>query len=242
MDHSRIMLTRQCNLECYYCKERAAGGMADRTRVLAACRQAAASGVRRFQLSGGEPLLYEDVSGLVAELKTIPGVEWVSLTTNGTLLYPQIPALKRAGLDGINLHLDVCDAFTFTAITGKSQLLNEILKGIWSAVAHDIPLTISAVLLEDNSPYLAVLAGLAKQYDLTVRFVVTDTGRKAGLDQKTALELLSRSVKGLAADEAVYRAPGLRGKLEFGTDLWGGFGMEHSPVLAFGEDEIEGQP
>lgn len=241
MEHARIILTRQCNLDCYYCKEHTAGQPADRGRLLAACRQAVASGVGRFQLSGGEPLLYEDVPGLVAELKAMPGVEWVSLTTNGVLLYPQLPALKQAGLDGINLHLDVCDAFTFTAITGKSQLLNEILKGIWGAVARDLPLTISAVLLEDNAPYLAVLAGLARQYDLTVRFVVTGESRRAGLDENAALEILSRSVKGLVADGAVYRAPGLRGKLEFGTDLWGAFGMEHSPVLTVGEDGGDGQ-
>lgn len=231
MDHSRVILTRQCNLDCYYCTEHAAGSPVDRSEVMAACRQAAASGCRRFHLSGGEPLLYEDVPGLIAELKAVPGVEWVSLTTNGTLLYPQILALKQAGLDGINLHLDVCDAFTFTAITGKSQFLNEILKGIWAAVAQDLPLTIFAVLLKDNAPHIAVLAGLAKQYDLTVRFVVTGESRKAGLDEKMALELLSRSVKGLTADGAVYLAPGLKGKLEFATDLWGAFGMENSPVI-----------
>lgn len=232
MDHSRIILTKQCNLDCYYCTAHTAGEQADRSRVITACRQAVSSGFRRFQLSGGEPLLYDDVPGLIAELKAVPGVEWVSLTTNGTLLYPQIQALKQAGLDGVNLHLDACDAFTFTAITGKSQLLNEILKGIWAAVARDLPLTISAVLLEENAPNLAVLAGLAKQYDLTVRFVVTEESRKAGIDEKAALEVLSRSVKGLTADGAVYRAPGLKGKLEFGTDLWGAFGMERSSILA----------
>lgn len=231
MDHGRIILTKQCNLDCYYCTEHAAGEAADRSKVVTACRHAAASGVRRFNLSGGEPLLYDDVPGLIAELKAVPGVEWVSLTTNGTLLYPQIPALKQAGLDGINLHLDACNAFTFTAVTGKSQLLNEILKGIWAAVARDLPLTISAALLKDNAEHLAVLTGLAKPYDLTVRFVVTEESRKAGLDEGAALELLSRSIKGLTADGAAYRAPGLRGRLEFGTDLWGAFGMEHSTVI-----------
>ena len=238
MEHCKIVLTTQCNLDCRYCKSHSGNGkMADRTRILAACRQAAASGVSRFQLAGGEPLLYEDVSGLVGELKAIPGVEWVSLTTNGTLLYPQLRTLKEAGLDGINLHLDACDAFTFTNITGKSQLLNEILRGIWGAVAQEIPLTISAVLLEDNAATLAVVAGLAKQYDLTIRFVRAPIqSGEEGPDQKKALEILSKTIKGMEFDGNAYRAPGLKGSITFGENLWGAFGMEQGGVLSFEEE------
>ena len=242
MEHCKIVLTTQCNLNCRYCKSHSGSeSMADRTLVLAACRQAGASGVSRFQLAGGEPLLYEDVPGLVRELKSLPGVEWVSLTTNGTLLYPQLRGLKEAGLDGINLHLDACDAFTFTNITGKSQLLNEILRGIWGAVAQEIPLTISAVLLEDNAPTLAVVAGLAKQYDLTVRFVKapSESGEE-GPDEKTALEILSKNIKGMEFDGNAYRAPGLKGTIQFGNNLWGAFGMEQGGVLTFEEEGTNG--
>lgn len=233
MDNCTLILTTQCNLACRYCSVQAKPAtIAPRSLVLDECRRAVNEGTHRFQLVGGEPLLFEDLPGLVREMKSISGVEWVSITTNGTLLNPVLPALKSAGLDAVNLHLDVCDAFTFTSITGKSQMLNEILKAIWSTVAQGIPLTISAVLLDDNAPYLAVLAGLAHQYDLCVRFVTAppESG-ESGPDEKTALEILNRSIKGLTYDGSAYRAPGLKGRIEFGTSLWGAFDMENGGVV-----------
>lgn len=243
MDHSKIILTRRCNLDCCYCTEHnKAGAMADRAQVLDACRRAAGEGIHRFQMTGGEPLLYDDVPGLVRDMKAVPGVDWVSLTTNGTLLYPLIAPLKEAGLDGINVHLDTCEAYAFTEITGRSQMLNEILRGIWAAVARDIPLTVSAVMLQENAAHLPVLAGLARQYDLTVRFVSGQgTGSAAGPDEHEALGILSRSVKGLERRGKAYHVPGWKGRIEFGTEICGAFDMEQGAVLVFGEDALEGQ-
>lgn len=231
MDRCTLLLTGRCDLACRYCPVRS-DGMADPARVLAACRQAAAAGARRFLLAGGEPLLLEDLPALVGQIKALPGVDWVGLATSGVRLAPRLEALKQAGLDGVELHLDACDAFTFTAISGKSQLLNQILQGIWGAVARDIPLTVTAVLLADNAPTLAVLAGLARQYDLTVRFVPPPPGSgEAGPDQAQALAILGRSIKGLTLDGGVWRAPGFKVKIEFGGRLWGAFGMEEGEVL-----------
>ena len=136
-------------------------------------------------------------------------------------------------LDGVSFSLE---KGSFSAMcghngAGKSQLLNEILKGAWAAVAQDIPLTISAVLLEDNAPNLGVLAGLAKPYDLTVRFVPApaDSGEQ-GPDEAAALEILRRSVKGLTPDGSGWRASGFKGRIEFGRSLWGAFGMEQGGV------------
>lgn len=233
MTDCTLVLTTQCNLACRYCTIRNENGAAaQRERVLEECRRAVSQGARRFQLAGGEPLLLEDLPGLIREMKAIPGVDWVCLTTNGALLYPALPALQQAGLDAVNLHLDACDAFTFTSITGKSQLLNEILQAIWNTVARGIPLTVSAVLLEDNASHLAVLAGLARQYDLCVRFVAAPAeSGESGPDQTAALEILGRSIKGLTFDGTAYRAPGWKGCIAFGASLWGAFQMEEGCVV-----------
>lgn len=233
MTDCTLVLTTQCNLACRYCTIRTeTGAAAQRQRVLEECRRAVSRGAHRFQLAGGEPLLLEDLPGLVREMKAIPGVEWVSLVTNGVLLYPALPDLQQAGLDGVNLHLDACDAFTFTSITGKSQLLNQILQAIWNTVAREIPLTVSAVLLEDNAPQVAVLAGLARQYDLCVRFVPAPakSGEK-GPDRPQALEILGRSIKGMTLENGVYRVPGWKGCIAFGDSLWGAFQMEKGEVV-----------
>lgn len=76
-----------------------------------------------------------------------------------------------------------------------------------------------------------MLAGLAKPYDLTVRFVPApaDSGEQ-GPDEAAALEILRRSVKGLTPDGSGWRAPGFKGRIEFGRSLWGAFGMEQGGV------------
>ena len=105
------------------------------------------------------------------------------------------------------------------------------------AVAQEIPLTISAVLLEDNAATLAVVAGLAKQYDLTIRFVRAPIqSGEEGPDQKKALEILSKTIKGMEFDGNAYKAPGLKGSITFGENLWGAFGMEQGGVLSFEEE------
>ena len=228
-----LVLTARCNLDCRYCTRHSEEGPeAERGAVLEACRRAAADGARRFQLAGGEPLLFDGLPSLVREMKNIPGVEWIGLTTNGTLLYPALPPLKEAGLDAVNLHMDACDAYTFTAVTGKSQMLNEILKSVWSAVALGVPLTVTSVMLEDNAQNLAVLAGLARRYNICVRFVTPPPQSvEAGPDERAALEILGRSIKGFYRDGNLWRAPCLKGNIEFGRSIWGAFGMENGRVL-----------
>lgn len=166
MEKLRIILTEECDLACRYCRRSGNAAQAERSAVLAA-----AKGAERVELAGGEPLLWPDVCGLVRELKAQPGTEWVGLTTNGTRLAPLVPELAKAGLDGVNLHLDTCNAFDFAAITGREQVMNDILNGLWAAVAHGIPVTVSSVLLPETLPQISVMAGLAKQYLLTVRVV-----------------------------------------------------------------------
>lgn len=60
----------------------------------------------------------------IAALKRLPGVEEVTLTTNGVRLAELVPALKAAGVDGVNISLDAADPETFQAITGFDQLGN----------------------------------------------------------------------------------------------------------------------
>lgn len=173
------------------------------------------------------------------ELKAQPGTEWVGLTTNGTRLAPLVPELAKAGLDGVNLHLDTCNAFDFAAITGREQVMNDILNGLWAAVAHGIPVTVSSVLLPETLPQISVMAGLAKQYLLTVR-VVSLPGLSP--DQDEALSVLGRYIKHLEPDGEVWRSDELRGRITFGGEIPGAFDIEGAAVVTFGEEKREGQP
>ena len=234
MEKLSIILTSRCELQCRYCRRSDDGGFARAEAVLKA-----AEGAERVELAGGEPLLWPDVCGLVRELKAQPGTEWVGLTTNGTRLAPLVPELAKAGLDGVNLHLDTCNAFDFAAITGREQVMNDILNGLWAAVAHGLPVTVSSVLLPETLPQISVMAGFAKQYLLTVR-VVSLPGLSP--DREEALSVLGRYIKHLEPDGEVWRSDELRGRITFGGEIPGAFDMEGAAVVTFGEEKREGQP
>jgi len=83
-------------------------------------------GGKYIRLTGGEPLVRDDVVDLVKEIKKVRGIKEVCLTTNGVLLSRYAKELKRAGLNRINISLDSLKREQFTSITGKNCLENVI--------------------------------------------------------------------------------------------------------------------
>ncbi|MCH3833855.1 radical SAM protein, partial [Campylobacter jejuni] len=75
-------------------------------------------GVRRVRLTGGEPLLRRGVADLAAAIAALPGVDDLSLSTNGTQLARHAAALRAAGVDRLTISLDTLDAAEFGRITG----------------------------------------------------------------------------------------------------------------------------
>ena len=115
------------------------------TRVAQA---AATLGVTKIRLTGGEPLVRLHLDRLVAMLVSIPGIEEVSMTTNGTLLTKYAAELKAAGLKRVNISLDSLKPDKFAYITGGDKL-NEVLQSI--EVANNIglvPVKINMVVLK----------------------------------------------------------------------------------------------
>jgi len=136
----RISLIDRCNFRCPYCMPEAdypqRFGMPSSTRLsvaeilrLASCFHAL--GVRKFRLTGGEPLLRKDLPALVYALKSL-GSE-VVLTTNASLLAPHAKALKEAGLDRLTISLDSLDPTRFLRMSGGRGQLAEVLNGIAAA-------------------------------------------------------------------------------------------------------------
>ena len=106
----RLSLTESCNLRCCYCRPQEPAALPPQeltdAELLHLVQLFAACGIDTLRLTGGEPLLRAGVPQLTTRLKAVPGIRKVTLTTNGTLLSAQLPALKEAGLDGINLSLN----------------------------------------------------------------------------------------------------------------------------------------
>jgi hypothetical protein len=89
------------------------------TEVVAA---SARLGVRKVRLTGGEPLVRQDVVELVRMIAAVPGIEEVDMTTNGTLLAPLAAPLREAGLTRVNVSLDTLDPVLYRKITRVGRL------------------------------------------------------------------------------------------------------------------------
>ena len=118
IDYLRISLTDRCNFRCIYCMPEEGVCQLSHDDILRieeiarVVRVAAGLGVRSVRLTGGEPLVRKGVADLVREIARTPGVENVSMTTNGVLLPKMADELKRAGLSRVNISLDTLDPAT----------------------------------------------------------------------------------------------------------------------------------
>jgi cyclic pyranopterin phosphate synthase len=139
----RISVTDRCNFRCVYCMPRAVFGpdhaflprselltFEELTRLV---RLFVALGVRKVRLTGGEPLVRRELPILVRELAAIPGVEDLTLTTNGVLLPQHAAALKAAGLDRVTISLDADDDETFTRMNDARVPVASVLRGLDAA-------------------------------------------------------------------------------------------------------------
>jgi len=115
-------------------------------------RVAVSIGIEQIRLTGGEPLVRRDVPELVRQLRQIPGLRSLSLTTNGILLKQQASALAAAGLTRINVSLDSLLREKFAQLTRRDQL-DRVLEGLTSLEPYPSvhPVKINAVAIRDFS-------------------------------------------------------------------------------------------
>lgn len=173
----RISVTDRCNFRCQFCMPITPVWL-PRSQILTyeeihrVASLFAQMGVRRIRLSGGEPLMRQDIEKLVEMLAKIPRVESLSMTTNGFLLAEKAAALKTAGLKGVTVSLHSLKPERFSEITGGG-VLHKVTEGIRVAKENGFkPLKVNAVIMRGcNDDEIADLASLAREGDVTVRFI-----------------------------------------------------------------------
>lgn len=174
IDYMRISVIDSCNLNCYYCnpqdnnKNCQAINTLSVKKVLCIVRAATRLGITHFRLTGGEPLLHPQLDEMVLQIKKIPGVSSVSLTTNAVLLAKQAKQLKEAGIDSINVSLDTIDASEYEHIT-KKPLLEEVEHGIDAAIECGIRVKINVVLTPQTD--VVELTRYAAKKGIDIRFI-----------------------------------------------------------------------
>jgi cyclic pyranopterin phosphate synthase len=174
----RVSVTDHCNLSCFYCTpgregcQGSAGQVLSLEEIVRIAGVAAACGIGKIRLTGGEPLLRPDLTELVRRLKEVPGIDELSLTTNGMLLDKLARPLAEAGLQRVNISIDSLSPENFNGIT-RGGTLEQVLCGVRAAASAGLyPVKINVVLLKGvNDGEIADFARLTLADDYHVRFI-----------------------------------------------------------------------
>ncbi len=176
IDYLRISVTDRCNLRCIYCMPETGVTSMSHSEILTyeeilrICRVMAEMGLRKVKLTGGEPLVRLGLADLIRQIKAIPGIEEVTITTNGMLLKEQLPAMVEAGLDAVNISLDTVDPELFEKVTRIGNL-DKVMEGIMAAVDSGIKVKINCVPVTAEKDNFVRMALLARDYPIHVRFI-----------------------------------------------------------------------
>ena len=189
----RISVTDRCNFRCPYCMPSEIYGEAyeflpraeiltfeELTRLIGIFAEL---GIEKLRVTGGEPLLRNDLPQLLGMLSSIDGIDDLTLTTNGYLLSQFAQQLKDAGLSRITISLDSLDDEVFKAMNGRGFTTDRVLESI--EVASDVglsPIKINCVVQKDVNDHTIV--DLARHFKGTghiVRYIeYMDVGNRNG--------------------------------------------------------------
>ena len=177
ISYLRIAVTDKCNFRCVYCMPeegvapRAHGELLSAEEIARFVSLVAGEGISRIRLTGGEPLVSRRIVPLIRDLRAIPGIEDISLTTNGALLPRLAPELKDAGLDRVNISLDTLDPAQFSAITRLGRL-EQTMRGIDAALEWDFtPVKVNCVVVRRLEQDVLGLARLSVERPVHLRFI-----------------------------------------------------------------------
>ena len=179
----RVSVTDRCNFRCPYCMPAEIYGeryeflprndlltFEEITRIVKLSTQL---GVKKVRLTGGEPLVRQDVVELVSMIANLDGIEDFAMTTNAYLLSGMAESLKKAGLQRITVSLDSIDDEVFKKMNGRGFGTAKVIDGIAAAKEAGLdPIKINAVVqkgINDNT--LVELASWCRDNGYTPRFI-----------------------------------------------------------------------
>lgn len=214
INYMRISVTDRCDLRCRYCMPAEGIEKVDMSRILTyeeilrICSAAADLGISRFKITGGEPLVRKGCTKLVCEMKKIPGVEEVTLTTNGQQLAEKIDELAEAGIDGLNISMDSLREDRYRYITGCGNL-NRTLEAIDKSIRAGIKTKVNCLLQKQfNEDEILDFAAFAFAKGIDVRFIeimpVGYGNPDVGLSNDDVLKKLRERYPELEKDDAAH--------------------------------------
>ena len=177
LEYLRLAVTDRCNLRCFYCMPEEGIRYMPRQELLSYEEMLrltgllATLGVRKVRLTGGEPFVRRDLLPFLERLARLPGIDDLSLTTNGVLTAPHVLALARLGVRAVNLSLDTLDRKRFFQITRRDEL-PRVMETFYALLEAGIQVKINAVVMDgQNIDDLIPLADLSRTLPVDVRFI-----------------------------------------------------------------------
>lgn len=199
----RVSLLNRCNLACIYCREDEnnshsanGSGSSDHTELIEIIKGIHGHlSLDTIRLTGGEPLLYSNLTALIQQIREI-GIFDIRLTTNGYLLERMAGSLRKAGVTSMNISLDALDEEVFFLMSKRNNV-GRIINGIEAAIEEGIDVKINSVMMKGvNDSQLIPLLEYAFEKNIIIRFLeLMSMGhlfQKANKYLLTELEMLDR--------------------------------------------------
>ena len=224
----RLSITELCNLRCRYCMpengvpKRAHAELMTEEEMIQAVEAAAALGITKVRITGGEPLTKPNVISICRRTAAVKGIQETDLTTNGIRLPEMAKPLAEAGVSRINMSLDTLDDEKYRKIT-RGGRLSQALSGLQAALkAGFSKIKINAVLIGGfNDDEIETLAYLTKIYPVDMRFIelmpmpgLPGFDSESYISAESVLTHLAEAEKiGTEGVARLYRLPGAQGNI-----------------------------
>ncbi len=177
IDYLRLSVTDRCNFRCVYCMPPEGVEFKSHEQILAYedmvffVKTAVDLGITKVRITGGEPLARKGLVDLVRQIRAIPQIRDISLTTNGVMLPRHAEELKKAGLDRVNISVDSLDPDRYRMLT-RGGSLEAGFAGVEAALEVGFhPVKINVVMMPELIRELPDFVALTKDTPLHVRFI-----------------------------------------------------------------------
>ncbi|RXK12790.1 GTP 3',8-cyclase MoaA [Halarcobacter mediterraneus] len=177
IDYIRVSVTQRCNFRCQYCMPEKPFEWTPKEELLSYeeifkfLKVAIDEGIKKIRITGGEPLVRDDLYKLIEKISSYKDDIDIALTTNGYLLSSQIKKLKEAGLKRVNISIDSLNEDTFSYLT-KKRLLSKVKDGIEAALEQNIEVKLNTVVIKGiNDDEILDLYEYSKKRGIQIRFI-----------------------------------------------------------------------
>ncbi len=178
IEYLRISVTDRCNFRCVYCMPVEGMPWLPKRDILsyeeiaAIVHQLAPLGLRRLRITGGEPTIRPDLASLVRQLRAVPEIEDIALSTNGVRLPELAAPLREAGLDRVNMSSDSLRSDRIAALARRDLAFNPVRSALAAQEAGLGPIKLNVVVLRGiNDDEIEAFARLTLEHPWHVRFI-----------------------------------------------------------------------